>query len=156
MKFYNPFVITNLIFFIMSNNKLIKIATEYMQVWNSGKENILEKFAHRDLDVYYTHFEKSYHGIPEYKSMLKMTYGYFPDLSITLDKVVPNNNGNSVTVLWKYDGTHKNGNLFGVESSGKKVSVKGMTLLEIENGLVKKESGIVDNLSLIMQLGAFS
>tara|TARA_B100001057_G_C22572364_1_gene841678 strand:+ start:366 stop:509 length:144 start_codon:yes stop_codon:yes gene_type:complete len=34
------------------------------------------------------------------------------------------------------------------------VSVCGITALEIDNGLVKIEKGIVDNLSLIMQLGA--
>lgn len=51
--------------------------------------------------------------------------------------------------LWNYDGTHKNGNLFGVESSGKCVSVKGMTLLEVQNCMVKRDSGIVDNLNLL-------
>jgi hypothetical protein len=41
-----------------------------------------------------------------------------------------------------------------VESSDKKISVSGITILKIKNGLVTKEKGIVDNLSLIMQLGA--
>lgn len=84
-----------------------------------------------------------------------MTYDYFPDLEITLERVIPHSKENCVTVLWQYTGTHKNGNLFGVEPSGKKVTVHGMTLLEIENGVVKSERGVVDNLSLVMQLGAF-
>ncbi|NBC64512.1 MAG: hypothetical protein GVY07_02460 [Bacteroidetes bacterium] len=54
---------------------------------------------------------------------------------------------------WHYSGTHENGNLFGVESSGKKVTVKGMTLLKFQNGKIVEEKGIVDNLSLMMQLG---
>ncbi|MFD2034028.1 ester cyclase [Belliella marina] len=68
--------------------------------------------------------------------------------------MIPNEKDNCVTVAWEYKGTHKNGDLFGVKSSGKQVSVKGMTLLELENGLIKKENGIMDNLSLIVQLGA--
>lgn len=137
----------------MTSNELKAIATEYMKVWNAGSENLLDRYAHDNLKVDYTHFEQPYTGIPDYKSMLQMTHEYFPDLSITLNQVVPNEAENSTTVIWQYDGTHKSGKLFGIESSGKQVSVKGMTLLEVESGLVKKESGIVDNLSLVMQLG---
>lgn len=134
---------------------LAKIAETYMQVWNAGKEDILDNLADEKLNVNYPHFEKTYEGAAVYKSMLKMTYDYFPDLEITLERVIPHSKENCVTVLWQYTGTHKNGNLFGVETSGKKVTVHGMTLLEIENGVVKSERGVVDNLSLVMQLGAF-
>jgi steroid delta-isomerase-like uncharacterized protein len=140
----------------MKNKDIRDIATAYMQIWSSGKDSLLDTLAHKDLEVYYTHFEKTYNGISDYKVVLKMTYEFFPDLSIELLKVIPNEQDNIVTVSWEYKGTHKNGNLFGVEAADKAVSVKGITLLEIENGLVKKECGIVDNLSLIMQLGVLN
>jgi len=125
-----------------------------MQVWSAGKENLLDEFAAKDLKVNYTHFEKTYSGISEYKAMLKQTHVFFPDLKITLKETIPNENGDGITIFWEYNGTHKNGNLFGGESSGKKVNVSGITLLQIQNGKVKEEKGIVDNLSLMMQLGA--
>ena len=138
----------------MEKQDLKKIASEYMQIWNAEKAFLLDKYADEKIVVHYTHFEKSYVGITNYRSMLEMTYDFFPDLKITINNLIPNEAEQMVTVEWKYDGTHKNGNLFGVESSDKKISVSGITILRIKNGLVTKEKGIVDNLSLIMQLGA--
>ena len=138
----------------MDKGKLKNIANEYMKIWNAGNADLLDKYADANIAANYTHFEKPYVGISDYKSMLEMTYDFFPDLKITIKNLIPSENENKVTVEWKYDGTHKNGNLFGVESSGEKISVSGITILEIKNGLVTKEKGIVDNLSLIMQLGA--
>jgi len=137
----------------MENKELENIISEYMQIWSAGREDILDKLAHENLEVDYTHFENPIRGISDYKEMLKTTYNYFPDLKIHLDKIVTNRGENKVTVRWEYSGTHENGNLFGVNSTGKKVSVKGVSLLQIENNLITKEEGIVDNLSLIMQLG---
>ena len=136
----------------MTSTELKALATAYMQVWNAGNTHILDTHAHEDLTVDYTHFEKPYRKISDYKNMLETTWKYFPDLTISLHAVIPNED--SVTVIWEYAGTHKYGTLFGVEASGKQISVKGMTLLEVENNLVKKESGIVDNFSMLMQLGA--
>ena len=138
----------------MNKNELKNIAAEYMQIWSAGNADLLDKYADENILADYTHFENPYKGTADYKSMLEMTYDFFPDLKITIEKLIANEGEEKVTVEWKYDGTHKNGNLFGVESSGKKISVSGITVLEIKNGLVKKEKGIVDNLSLIMQLGA--
>jgi len=86
--------------------------------------------------------------------MLKQTHHFFPDLEIKLKEVIPSGNGPSTTINWEYNGTHENGNLFGVESSGKQVIVQGITLLRFQNGKAVEEKGIVDNLSLMMQLGA--
>lgn len=125
-----------------------------MQIWNSGKENLLDDYAHKNLEVDYTHFEKPLIGIKSYKDMLRKTHDYFPDLKIILHEVISSEN-NKVTVTWTYKGTHSKGNLFGVEPKGKEVEVRGITVLEIQNTLVIKESGIVDNFNLIMQLGLF-
>lgn len=138
----------------MERNELKQIAWDYMQIWSAGKENLLDEFADENLKVDYTHFEKTYNNIPDYKAMLKQTHEFFPDLQITLNEVIPNENLNSATVFWEYKGTHENGNLFGIESSGKFVSISGITLLQFQGGKVKAEKGIVDNLNLLMQLGA--
>ena len=137
----------------MSAEEIKNLATDYMQIWSAGNEGLLDRLADSRLIAQYTHFEKAYQGLSAYKSMLKMTYHFFPDLQVTIKNIIPNEQENNATIFWKYQGTHKNGNLFGVESSGREVSVDGMTLLQMENGVVSKEEGIVDNLSLIMQLG---
>lgn len=113
---------------------------------------MLDKYADKNLVIDYPHFEKSFSGIAECKSMLEATYSFFPDISIKVGKTIPNPEDNSVTLVWEYTGTHKQGNLFGTEPSGRKVSVRGMTLLEFANGKVVRETGIVDNFGLLKQL----
>lgn len=138
----------------MNSKEIKELSSNYMRIWNAGEEDLLNEFAGNNLTVNYTHFEKTYNSISEYKAMLKETHEFFPDLEITLKEIIPSEDGFGATINWEYSGTHENGNLFGVESSGKKVGVKGMTLLKFQNGKVVVEKGIVDNLSLLMQLGA--
>ncbi len=132
----------------------IQLAENYMKIWNAGQDHLLEKLADPELEVSYTHFGKTYSGINEYREILKMTHQSFPDLAISIKNIIPADK--AIVVEWEYAGTHQNGNLFGVEASGKKVNVSGVTLLEIKKGKIVSEKGIVDNLSLIMQLGALS
>ena len=138
----------------MNAQEIKELSSSYMEIWNAGEEDLLNEFADDDLTVNYTHFEKTYNSISEYQTMLKQTHTFFPDLEITLKQIIPSDNKRSATISWEYRGTHENGNLFGVESSGKNVTVQGMTVLTFQNGKVVEEKGIVDNLSLMMQLGA--
>lgn len=46
--------------------------------------------------------------------------------------------------------------MFGVEAAGQSIEVPDMTRYRIEDGAVQTERGIVDNLGLMQQLGAFS
>lgn len=129
------------------------IATNYMKIWNAGQCDLLDKYASTALSVDYSHFPQTIEGIPDYKEMLKMTYEYFPDLKISIDRTYGQNQ--SITVIWTYWGTFTNGELFGKKANNQDVKVSGMTVLEIdENALVVNEKGIVDNLSLAMQIGA--
>jgi predicted ester cyclase len=136
----------------MTKNELKDIAAAYMQVWSAGNQDLLDKYADNNITIDYPHFEKPFSGIAECKSMLEAAYSFFPDISITVEKIIPNPGYNSVTLMWEYAGTHKKGNLFGIEPSGREVLVRGMTLLEFANGKVTRETGIVDNFGLLMQL----
>jgi steroid delta-isomerase-like uncharacterized protein len=139
---------------VMSGKELFEIASGYMQIWSSGNENLLDQYAADDLQVFYTHFPKPINPSAAYKEMLKQTYGFFPDITISIDEIEIAENQMDVFVSWTYQGKHTHGKLFGVEPSDRKVKVSGMTRLQIENGKVVSEKGIVDNLSLLFQLGA--
>ncbi|MGA0558801.1 ester cyclase [Larkinella sp. VNQ87] len=138
----------------METQDLISLAKAYMQVWNSGNDQELNHRADEDLEVWYTHFEQPCNSLEAYRQVLRMTYSFFPDLRIDLLEVIPA--GHQVTVRWQYTGTHQQGTLFGVEPNQKQVCVSGLTLLEFNGSRVRKEYGIVDNLSLLIQLGAFN
>lgn len=135
----------------MNKRDLIQIAANYMRIWNAGGEDQIEVYADENIEVEYTHFAQKYTGKQQLKDMLAKTHEFFPDMKITLEEFIPG--VNKVTVVWYYDATHLKGNLFGVEASGRLVKVSGISILDVSLGKVTKEKGIVDNLSLVMQLG---
>ncbi|MGA9325406.1 MAG: ester cyclase [Salegentibacter sp.] len=132
--------------------KLEEIAKNYMSIWNSGNQDKLDDFAVKNLKVDYPHFETLIQGTENYKKLLKQSYFYFPDIRINLTEIISNELTNVITVFWNYQGTHKNGEIFGLDSTGKKVKVEGITVLDLQDGLVKIERGIIDNMSLMIQL----
>jgi predicted ester cyclase len=60
--------------------------------------------------------------------------------------------GDHTVVRWTYQATHQHGELLGVEPTGKIVHVSGITIYQIRDGRVQREDGVVDNLSLLLQL----
>lgn len=130
---------------------LKKKADNYMQIWNADSEGLLDIYAAEDIVVEYTHLPRV-EGIEQYKQALQGIYRSFPDMKIHVDEISVNKKENTVTVFWNYTGTHQNVKIFGVEPSGKKIAVNGMSFLQFEDNKVVHEKGIVDNLSLLMQL----
>src|SRR5699024_4573090 len=128
-----------------------RIADNYMQIWYADSEGMLDIFADKNLTVEYTHFEKI-EGIENYKTFLKSFYHSFPDLKVDVAEIFLNKKDDSATVFWNYSGTHQNDKIFGVEPADKKIVVNAMSYLKFKNKKVIYEKGIVDNLSLLMQL----
>ncbi len=123
-----------------------------MRIWSAGNDHLLDELAHPQLQVSYTHFPEIYIGIPAYREMLRMTYRFFPNLSIKVKNC--HIADGVVTVEWRYTGAFRHGELFGVAAAGQPVEVNGITLLTFSKGKVIREAGIVDNMALATQLGA--
>lgn len=128
------------------------IAHRFIQAWNAGGSAIVDRLASSDLVVYYSHFPEPVKGTAAFKEILAQTYHHFPDIAIEVEGIVVE--GDRAVVNWTYRATHQQGEVFGVSASGRKVRVSGITRFRIENGKVIKEEGIVDNFSLMLQLGA--
>jgi steroid delta-isomerase-like uncharacterized protein len=122
-----------------------EVARQFIEAWNVGERHIVDELASPDLVVSYTHYPEPYYGPEAFKEMLVKTHHFFPDLLIEVGDVVAD--GNQAFIRWTYQGTFQNGEMFGVPASGQSVEVTGMTIYEIEGGAVKREEGVVDNLS---------
>jgi len=128
-----------------------KVARQFIQAWNVGHDHIIDDLAAPDLTVSYTHYPEPYHGPEAFKAMLSKTHRYFPDLTIAVQDILVERN--RAVVRWTYQGTFREGEMFGVPASGQHVEVEGITIYVIEDGVVQREEGIVDNLALMQQLG---
>jgi steroid delta-isomerase-like uncharacterized protein len=72
----------------------------------------------------------------------------FPDLVMTVESMVAE--GDLVTVLWTFRGTHTESGYGGLPATGTKLEMRGMTLWRIVDGKIRDEWSEFD------QLGAYS
>jgi hypothetical protein len=47
----------------MKKNELKETAASYMQAWSAGNQDLLDKYADKNLVIYYPHFEKPFSGL---------------------------------------------------------------------------------------------
>ena len=75
----------------------------------------------------------------------------FPGGGISVDDQIAE--GDKVATRWTGRGTHM-GEIAGISPTGKEVTVSGLTLSRLENGMVVEEWTTWDTLGMLMQLGA--
>lgn len=85
-----------------------------------------------------------------YKQFVRMHHVVFPDFRNTVEDVIAE--GDKVALRWTWSGTHK-GEYMGIASTGKQVTVAGISILRIEGGKIVEEWDEVDMLGLMQQLG---
>ncbi len=74
----------------------------------------------------------------------------FPDLVVTVDQMVAE--GDRVAVLWTGRGTNT-GTGHGFPATGKSGQAGGITIFRFVNGRIAEEWGVIDQLSMLKQLG---
>lgn len=75
----------------------------------------------------------------------------FPDLKVTVDHVVQDEN--NLAMAYRIHGTHK-GDFLGIAPTGRTVEARGMQIGRYENGKIVERWGSSDELGLMKQLGA--
>jgi steroid delta-isomerase-like uncharacterized protein len=73
----------------------------------------------------------------------------FPDLHITVDRMVAE--GDLVSVLWTFRGTHTAGGYGGLPPTGARVEVRGMTIWRIVDGRITEEWSSFNEMSAYAQ-----
>ncbi len=74
-----------------------------------------------------------------------------PDVNVTVEQMVAE--GDLVAVRWIGRGTNT-GTGNGLQATGKKLEIEGMTIFRIEDGKIVEEWNSIDELGLYRQLGA--
>jgi predicted ester cyclase len=85
------------------------------------------------------------------KQAITMFRSAFPNLRVTIDDQIVK--GNKVVTRWTAQGTHL-GELMGIPSTGREVTVTGIAIGRIAANKVVEYWGSFDALGLIQQLGA--
>jgi steroid delta-isomerase-like uncharacterized protein len=73
-----------------------------------------------------------------------------PDLKVVIEDMIAE--GDKVATRYTLEGTHQ-GELFGVPPTGKRLSIKSMTVERVLEGKVRDHWRVTDTLEMMQQLG---
>ena len=90
----------------------------------------------------------------EMQQFYKALYYAIPDLRHTLVEQIAD--GDKVVTRWTATGTHRGGPFFGVASTGRQITLRGINIYRIAGGLLAESHVSWDMLGLLQQLGSVS
>jgi steroid delta-isomerase-like uncharacterized protein len=93
----------------------------------------------------------TYTGPDEIKDYLRSVFTWAPDFRVNLTFMAVS--GETVVVEWTMEGT-QTGPIDGFPATGNRFSVKGASVIELENGKIRRNTDYYDMATFAMQLGA--
>jgi len=126
-----------------------RIAENWIAAWNSHDvETVIPLFT---KDVLYEDvaLAEVNHGIEELRKFAAGFLAAVPDLKMELlDSSIQGNRG---SIEWVMSGTDK-----GIYKTGKKFSVRGVSIVNLENGQISRNRDFYDSATIMRQVGVLS
>ena len=128
-----------------------QIARNYIKaVWNEGRLDRLEELVDPGFIDHQSTFPFVARGLEGLRRVLVVFRTAFPDVQWGVEDMIAE--GSKVVVRFTARGTHR-GSLFGLPGTGRRVTVNGMTILEVHDGRIAEAWTQWDSLSLLQQIG---
>jgi steroid delta-isomerase-like uncharacterized protein len=90
-------------------------------------------------------------GRDEMREYFKSVFAATPDARTTITRLVAGEQ--SCAVEWRLEGTFDGAPYLGIEPTGKHIEIRGLDLLELENGEIVSNTGYFDGASFARQIG---
>ena len=124
----------------------------FEEVWNQKSEAAIDALFGAESRAYgFPEPDSVVTGPEAFKQLHRDFCGAFPDLRITLDNMIAEDD--LVAVRWHVDATHK-GNHLGFPASGKKATLTGMSFLKVGHGQILDGWNQMDMAGLFRRLQA--
>ena len=126
----------------------------FEEVWNQGREGAIDELLCTDgMGFGLADPGTEVHGAAELKPFVRNLRDAFPDLHITIQDMVSEND--KVAVRFNVTGSHK-GRGLGFAPTGRKIDLTGITILQISQGKLRHGWNNWDQLGMMQQLGVAS
>jgi predicted ester cyclase len=120
------------------------------EVFNRGNMSLIDELIAPD----FVEHEEPPPGMPAgregVKQLATMLHSAFPDITASIDDIIAE--GDKVVARSTWSGTHK-GEFMGIAPTGKSVSFGVFDIVRIAGGKFVEHWGMMDNLSMMQQLG---
>ena len=118
-------------------------------IWNEKDESAIDRFIALDAAGNDPKFGV---GRESFREQWKQWHAAFPDLHFDVREIIVE--GDRVVTRWHLTGTHSGADFQGITASGKRVSVDGVSIDTIKDGIVLEGFDAWDALGFRQQLGA--
>lgn len=130
----------------MNNKETVRLLIE--EVLNKGNFSVLDQVVH--TNYHYQSPTETMDGIDDLKAFVQALRVAFPDLHIhILDQIADEE---KVCTRIFMTGTQQ-GDFLGLPATGKAVQLQGVVISRLEAGLIAEEWELLDQLTLLQQLG---
>jgi len=116
-----------------------------------GNLDVVDELIARDYVGHDPANPEPLHGPEGVKEFISTYLAAFPDARITVEEQLAE--GDMVATRWSAGGTHE-GELMGIQPTGKQVSVSGLSISRLSGGKIVEEFQNWDNYGMMQQLGA--
>ena len=124
-------------------------------------QNLTRAWNSHDLEVVLPYYSEDYEGVDigepgvqqgrkAVQEMLLRYWQAFPDLYFTVQNTVAEEN--RIAISWHAEGTHQ-GEIMHIPPTGHKVEVRGMSVIDIEDGLIVRGHYIWDMAGMLRHIG---
>lgn len=120
------------------------------EAWNSHDiEKVLDLYSPHYIgdDVGQASLLRGHEGL---RTMLEMYWKAFPDLKFAVTDVVVQDS--RVATIWMAEGTHQ-GPIMNIPPTGHKVEVRGMSVIDVKDGLVVRGQYVWDLAGMLRHMG---
>jgi len=130
----------------------IEVVRRFFEVaFSEGDLDLIDDLVADDAVGYDPAQPEPIRGAEGMKELVTMYRSAFPDLAFEVHETL--RDGDLVAVRWTSTGTH-DGELMGIEPTGKEVTVEGIEIDRVEDGKIVESRVSWDALGLLRQLGA--
>ena len=92
-----------------------------------------------------------FRGKGDIKAFFVETFAAFPDFTMTVDRIVADDE--TAVVQWQAEGTFTGGPFQGVQPTGKRVEIQGVDVMEVRDGLLRRNTIYYDGAGFARQIG---
>ena len=121
----------------------------FQSIWNDGDESAIDRFIAEDAAGNDPQFGV---GREDFRRQWRQWRTAFPDIHFSVEEVVADPETSTVATRWVLTGTHS-AEFWGAEATGEKISVAGVSIDRIADGMVVSGFDAWDTAVLMRQIG---
>ena len=126
------------------------IMRRYFDVFEQGNIDLLDELLAPDYLNHTPATPELPTGPEGVKGVVSMFRSAMPDLRVVIEDMIAE--GDKVATRYTLEGTHE-GELFGVPSTGKRLSIKSMSVERVSEGKIRGHWRVTESLDMMLQLG---